>query len=94
MTAANDNDAIADVILEAIDLERAFFVRFRDAWIDGEEICVRARLGGEGNRRHYAQVFALLRGHPHYIRDDDDVDTAYCTFYFATTAAQAAARRA
>lgn len=90
----NDNsDEITDYLLANVELDRTFFVRFRRAWLEGDELHVRARLGGESNRQHYAQVFALLRGHPFYLDDrDDPTDGAYCIFRFASTARAASIR--
>lgn len=78
------DDETVDVMLRDFDLERILFVRFREAWIEGDELHVRARLGSESSRAHYAWAFARLREHPSYVSDADDPDDyLYVIFRFS-----------
>lgn len=61
--------------------------RFRDAYFDGEHLCIHTRTGG-GNRDYYETRGGEpcnddLRALPGFVRDEDnDFDSTYATFYF------------
>ena len=60
--------------------------RFRDCYLNGDEIAVYTRNGG-GNRESYEEVFAELEEHENYLRDEDDeFDCTYATIYFSIPA--------
>ena len=67
-------------ILAIIGLEEGYIERFRDCWIDIDEICVFTRTGG-GNREDFPNV--ILTSNPYYLYDeDDDFDSTYATYHF------------
>lgn len=75
----NTKDILALLGLEETDIER-----FRDCYIDGDEICIYTRTGG-ANREHYHNK--VLTSHPNYKYDaDDDYDCTYATYYFSLPA--------
>lgn len=74
----------ANELLAIIGVDKAYFVRFRDCWVDeqGHELHVYTRLGG-GNRSAYTEVWAKIRQHALYVRDfDDQFDETYATIIF------------
>lgn len=86
----------SDFLLSMIGLTREQCGRFRDAFVDGEEIAVYTRNGG-GNREHYDDdtesgeqcdctgciMTYRLPQHTLYARDaNDDFDYTYATIWF------------
>jgi len=68
-------------ILALLGLSETDIERFRDCYINDDEICIYTRTGG-GNREYYPNE--VLTSHPNYIRDeDDDYDCTYATYYFS-----------
>lgn len=72
----------SDYLLSILGLNKTDFGRFRDCYIDKEQIVVYTRCGG-GNREDYGDVFDKMKKHPQFVRDEDDsFDCTYCSFYF------------
>jgi len=74
----------ADLLLAVVGLRKVDVERFLDVHAEdgGATIAVYTRTGG-GNRPDYPQ--ALLYKSPYFrSTEDDDFDTTYATFYFAT----------
>lgn len=70
-----------ETILAAIGLKEGYIERFRDCWIDGNEICILTRTGGL-NREDYQNK--VLTSNPYYLYDeDDDFDNTYATYHFS-----------
>jgi len=58
------------------------YPRFRDCFIDGEEIHVHTRVGGGNRNCGFGEE--ELQAHPNYLRDeDDDFDSTYATYIFS-----------
>lgn len=58
------------------------YPRFRDCFIDGEEIHVYTRVGGGNRNCGFGEE--ELQAHPNYLRDeDDDFDSTYATYIFS-----------
>lgn len=73
----------SDVLLGVIGLNKAFFERYRDIWInpDGTKVTVLTRLGG-GNRK-CTDVFDKLKDLDLYLGNEDDkYDNTYAYVYF------------
>lgn len=79
---------LSDIILASLGLTSGDFGRFRDVYMDQDEsgndrIRVHTRCGG-GNRESYEDVIDTMRGHKHFLFDeDDDFDCTYCDFVFS-----------
>ena len=68
-------------ILSTIGLDEGYIERFRDCWIEDNEICILTRTGGL-NREDYPNT--ILTSNPYYICDeDDDFDCTYATYHFS-----------
>ena len=68
-------------ILAVIGLKEGYIERFRDCWVEDDEICVLTRTGG-GNREDFPNE--ILTSNPYYIYDeDDDFDSTYATYHFS-----------
>lgn len=89
---------LAAMVLAMVGIEASAVPRFRDAYYDGEHLCIHTRTGG-GNRPYYESPQSYrdetgedsaggcwnedLRALPGFVRDeDDDYDSTYATFYF------------
>lgn len=58
------------------------YPRFRDCFIDGEEIHIYTRVGGGNRNCGFGEE--ELQAHPNYLRDeDDDFDSTYATYIFS-----------
>ncbi len=58
------------------------YPRFRDCFVDGEEIHVYTRVGGGNRDCGYGEE--VLQAHPNYLRDkDDEFDSTYATYCFS-----------
>lgn len=78
-------NALADVLLAVIELDRGAIPRFRDCSLneDGTRVVVFTRTGG-GNREAYEEENETLARHPLYLADrDDDFDSTYAYFDFS-----------
>jgi hypothetical protein len=88
--------ADAGELLSALGYGRGDFYRYRDCYLENDEIAVYTR-GGGGNRECWNDdctdgkhtddcTIAIQEGvrqHPLYLRDEDDsFDCTYSTFYF------------
>lgn len=58
------------------------YPRFRDCFIDNDEIHVYTRVGGGNRDCGYGEE--ELQNHPNFLRDvDDDFDSTYATYIFS-----------
>jgi len=58
------------------------YPRFRDCFVEGDEIHVYTRVGGGNRDCGYGEE--ELQAHPNYLRDeDDDFDNTYATYIFS-----------
>lgn len=58
------------------------YPRFRDCFIDGDEINVYTRVGGGNRNEGYGEE--ELQSHPNFLRDfDDDFDSTFATYVFS-----------
>ena len=58
------------------------YPRFRDCFVDGDEIHVYTRVGGGNRDCDFGEE--ELQQHPNYLRDeDDDFDSTYATYIFS-----------
>ena len=74
---------VAPMLLKCLALSPDDIPRFRDCYLNGEDIVIHTRTGG-GNREDYEKENAKLQAHPNYLRDeDDDFDCTYANFYFS-----------
>lgn len=85
---------LAAMVLAMLGTKPDAIPRFRDAYFDGEHLCIYTRTGG-GNREAYdgpvpsewcpeGPYNSDLRALPGFLHDeDDDYDSTYATFYFA-----------
>lgn len=72
-------------LLDALKIDPDSVGRFRDCFlnIDGTEIIIYTRTGGN-NRDAYAATIEMLQNHPRYLRDEDDsFDCTYSLFHFS-----------
>ena len=82
----------APVLLTVLGIELNNIPRFRDCFVNGNEIVVHTRTGG-GNRDYYDKPNeenkdgpwnSSLTSHPNYLRNEDnDFDCTYANFYFS-----------
>ena len=74
----------ASALLEMLEVNKEYFVRFRDIELisNGEIIRVFTRLGG-GNREEYKETWKKIQRHELYIKDyDDNFDETYAYIEF------------
>ena len=72
----------APVLLATLGLTVGDVPRFRDCYIEGDNIVIHTRTGG-GNREYYEAENDELQSNPFYVRDeDDDFDCTYANFYY------------
>lgn len=72
----------APVLLACLGISAGDVPRFRDCFIEGENIVIHTRTGG-GNRETYEAENDYLTQHACYLRDeDDDFDSTYANFYY------------
>lgn len=58
------------------------YPRFRDCFVEGDEIHVYTRVGGGNRDCGFGEE--ELQAHPNYLRDeDDDFDSTYATYCFS-----------
>ena len=70
----------ATVLLAALGMTADDVPRFRNCYIDGEQIVIHTRTGG-GNRSYFDND--SLAAHACYLYDeDDDFDSTYANFHF------------
>ena len=73
-------------ILATIGLKEGYIERFRDCWIDGNEICILTRTGG-WTREDFPNV--ILTSNSYYMYDeDDDFDRTYAIYHFRIPGAE------
>lgn len=75
----------AKVLIGVLGLNKELFGRFRDIYlnVEGTEITVYTRCGGN-NRTEYGRVFEIMKRHPNYITDWDDLyDDTYAYIKFS-----------
>ena len=74
----------ADTLLQILGVDREFFSRYRDIYVnkDGKQIIVYTRLGGD-NRPYYNDLYKRIRNHKLYVKDyDDEYDNTYSYIVF------------
>ncbi len=70
------------LVLPMLDLNPDQYPRFRDCFIDGDNILIYTRTGGE-NREHYSDGNEKMRKIDGFIKDyDDDFDYTYAHWVF------------
>jgi len=78
----------ANALLSILDTDISQVPRFRDVYVENDQIIIYTRTGG-GNRDHYENCTdgpsnADLRKIPGYLWDaDDDFDNTFAYFYYA-----------
>lgn len=74
---------LASIYMAMLRLSTDQVGRFRDCYLQGDEIVVYTRNGG-GNREDYEDVFEALSQHENYLHDeDDDFDSTYAYIHFS-----------
>lgn len=69
-------------LLVTLGLKREDFGEYLDCWVSDGRIGVFSKDGGD-LRAVRKSVFALMRQHPNYLEDRDEIPgTNYCTCYF------------
>lgn len=72
----------ADTLLAALNLRKEDIPRYRDCYLEGDEIVVYTRTGG-GNREYYEAENQFLREMEGFISDeDDDYDCTFANFRY------------
>jgi len=75
-------NSAAPVLLATLGLTAGDVPRFRECYIEGDNIVIHTRTGG-GNREDYEAGNGELQSNPFYVRDeDDDFDCTYANFYY------------
>lgn len=80
-----DENPDAAVLIGFLGLNKEIFGRYRNVYLNkaGDKIIVYTRCGG-GSRTEYERVFEMMKRHPNYLRDYDDInDNTYAYIEFS-----------
>jgi hypothetical protein len=74
---------MSDILLKCLGLTKGEVPRFRDCFLQDNEIVIHTRTGGD-NREEYSKENDKLCEIKNYLRDEDDeFDCTYANFYYS-----------